>query len=397
MKTRKSWKVIIGLLMVMAALLGICAVAGAERDYNAARSMLAMINDFRTGADAWYWESDNTTVHYENGLKPLQYDADLEKVAMLRAEEQAAQIGHTRPDGSAWSTAYPAGRYSKGENLAIGYETAAEAFEGLQETNENYAGQGHRRNMLRSAFTRVGIGCVTVNGRTYWAQALASGAVGSTPYTGPEYEESSGQSTAVSEVKVGWNLIDGKYYYYRGDDVWATRWLQDGGSWYYLDGTGAMQTGWKAIDGEWYYFKASGEMVTGWLELEKKWYYLDDNDGCMVKNWLKKNGTWYCFSKDGVMYTGWFQKDGNWYYASSSGAMQTGWKEIGGAWYYFRNDGSMVTGETTIGGQRESFNASGVWQGSVIEDYETALGIHPFIQFIYNVIHAIQNLLNFFR
>ena len=86
----------------------LCGAALAdEYDYEAARSMLAYINEFRTGEDAWYWEADNTTKTYVTGLSPLKYDYDLEAVAMLRASEIAVKFSHTRPDGSKWSTAFP--------------------------------------------------------------------------------------------------------------------------------------------------------------------------------------------------------------------------------------------------------------------------------------------------
>ena len=47
-----------------------------------ARSMLDSINAFRTGSDAWYWNSSNTEKVQATGLGELVYDYDLEKVAM---------------------------------------------------------------------------------------------------------------------------------------------------------------------------------------------------------------------------------------------------------------------------------------------------------------------------
>ena len=51
--------------------------------YEEARSMLSLVNTFRTGKDAWYYSTDNRTKVYVNNLKPLAYDYDLEKTAML--------------------------------------------------------------------------------------------------------------------------------------------------------------------------------------------------------------------------------------------------------------------------------------------------------------------------
>jgi len=143
-----------------------------------ARSMLSMINDFRTGADAWAWNEDNTEKIKYNSA-PLVYDYELEKAAMLRAAEIAVSYSHTRPNGQMCFTAYTGNR--RGENIAAGYKTAASVFQAWQETNEKYNGQGHRRNMLNN-FEAVGIGHVYYNGYHYWVQEFRSPA-GSTSAT----------------------------------------------------------------------------------------------------------------------------------------------------------------------------------------------------------------------
>ena len=135
-----------------------------------ARAMLADINAFRTSeTDAWCWDmSDNTK-------KPcltteLEYDYELERVAMQRAAEIALSYDHTRPNGKECFTAYPSGYREMGENIAAGYGSAAEVFDGWKEENEFYAGQGHRRNMLSAKFKAVGIGHVVYQGCHYWVQ-----------------------------------------------------------------------------------------------------------------------------------------------------------------------------------------------------------------------------------
>jgi len=147
----------------------------AEFRYNDARKMLKMINQFRTGKDAWYLDEDNKTRVQVSGLAELKYDYNLERVAMQRALETAAYFSHTRPDGTAWSTAFPGEYGTKGENLAYGYGSADAAFKGLAEEDKDYAGQGHRRNMLRKEFTRVGFGAVKVGNVIYWAQSFGGG------------------------------------------------------------------------------------------------------------------------------------------------------------------------------------------------------------------------------
>ena len=175
-ETRKSL-LVAALLMALCLLFSLSAALadGGSYEYGAARSMLDMVNAFRTGSDAWYWESDDVTKTYATGLRALTYDYDLEKTAMLRASELATKFSHTRPDGSKWSTAFPSGNFYKGENIAYGYTSAESAFTAFMESDEDYAGQGHRRNMLRSEFTRVGFGAVKIGNTIYWAQAFASG------------------------------------------------------------------------------------------------------------------------------------------------------------------------------------------------------------------------------
>ena len=346
--------------VLAAAVLLLCllaASAAAAEDWMAeARRMLTMINDFRTGGNAWCWNASNTGKKVETRLSPLVYDLELEQVAKTRAEELAISMSHTRPDGSSCFSAYPAGNYAKAENIACGYRSVEAVFEAFLEENEPYERQGHRRNMLRRILTRVGFAAVEVNGTVYWAQEFASGAVRS-PLDGG-----------------GWNQEDGVYYYVQKDGSRAVGWLQDQNKWYYMDSSGAMQTGWQKSNGKWDYFAGSGVMQTGWQKDGNEWYYLDDG-GEMQDEWQKIDGKWYYLGLDGTMRKGWQKIDGSWYYFASSGAMQTGWKQLGENWYYFRPSGEMVKGSETIQGQTEIFDSNGVWQYSEIEEYATPLGI----------------------
>ena len=141
-----------------------------------ARTMLDMVNDFRTGPEAWYWDEDNKTRVDCPNLSELTYDYQLEKVAMLRAREVAVLFSHTRPNGTSCGTALDELGYSwwaRGENLAGGFTTAEEAYIGLREDEEPYEYQGHRRNMLYQGFTRIGIGHVIYNGMDFWTQIFA--------------------------------------------------------------------------------------------------------------------------------------------------------------------------------------------------------------------------------
>lgn len=151
-----------------------------------AREMLDMINEFRTGNDAWYWDEDNET-QIKPTLTSFVYDYTLEQVAMQRAAEIVVNYSHTRPDGTRCFTALNDFGYtywmSIGENIAIGYRSAEDVFNAWQETNENYNGQGHRRNMLNSSFDRIGIGHASYNGVECWVQEFAQASRGNTTET----------------------------------------------------------------------------------------------------------------------------------------------------------------------------------------------------------------------
>lgn len=140
-----------------------------------ARSMIDMINEFRTGSEAWYWNQDNETKTVLSGLDELVIDYDLERVAMQRAAECAIHFAHTRPSNERCFTAYSmvdAYFGTKGENIAAGYGSASSVFRAWREDDDPYSGQGHRRNMLNPNFNCIGIGHVIYRGTHYWAQAL---------------------------------------------------------------------------------------------------------------------------------------------------------------------------------------------------------------------------------
>ena len=136
-----------------------------------ARTMLDDINEFRTSStDAWAYDEAGNKVYY-SGLHPLQYDYELEKVAMKRAAEIAVYFSHTRPNGTGCFAAYPSTISPGGENIAAGYrENARKAFIAWREDNESCEGQGHRRNMLAESAVSIGIGHVKYQGTDYWVQ-----------------------------------------------------------------------------------------------------------------------------------------------------------------------------------------------------------------------------------
>lgn len=159
------------------------AVIKATYYQNEARRQLSMINDLRTGSNAWVWNSSDTEKIWYRNLNSLYYDYDLEKAAMQRAAEVALEWGHYRPDGSYCVTAYPSAFDNtwRGECIAIGTGSAESAFAIWLEEYDSYSGQAHRRNMLSPNFRAVGIGFAVVSGRSVFVQEFSSAYVNSTP------------------------------------------------------------------------------------------------------------------------------------------------------------------------------------------------------------------------
>ena len=101
------------------------------------------------------------------GLSPLVQDKGAAEVAHLRAKEIVQSFSHTRPNGSSCFTAAKElgiSYRSAGENIAYGYPTPQKVVEGWMNS------EGHRKNILSSSFSRIGIGCYQNNGILYWTQ-----------------------------------------------------------------------------------------------------------------------------------------------------------------------------------------------------------------------------------
>lgn len=149
-----------------------------------ARRIQGMVNTFRTGKDAWYWNENNKKKVRVKGLKKLKYDYGLEKAAMQRAAEIAVNYDHTRPDGRTCFTVFDDLKYKKtgarGENIAYGYTSASKANKAWREDDEKYNGQGHRRNMLGVpySFSYIGIAHVVVDGTDFWVEEFSSKSTG---------------------------------------------------------------------------------------------------------------------------------------------------------------------------------------------------------------------------
>lgn len=210
-----------------------------------------------------------------------------------------------------------------------------------------------------------------------------------------------GEDTVVDAPNIGWQRIDGKWYYYDADGNAKRFWNKIDGVWYYMNTYGEMQTGWKKLGGKWYYFKPSGAMVTylqtiggkkyyfngagamqdGWIDFSDGRHYFLDGDGAMQLEWTTVNGKDYYLGKNGVMvkylqnieskdyyfysngirFQGWLKIAGKWYYFApdDNGAKKTGWFTEKGKTYYLDSKGAMVQYLKTIDGKKYYFYSNG--------------------------------------
>lgn len=106
------------------------------------------------------------------GSAPLQYHEGLGRAAMIRAKEINISFSHTRPDGRSSSTALSDAGVggSASENIAMGYETPADAIEGWMNSD------GHRVAMLTNTANYIGVGIYQNDYGTYfWTQEFSEG------------------------------------------------------------------------------------------------------------------------------------------------------------------------------------------------------------------------------
>jgi uncharacterized protein YkwD len=108
------------------------------------------------------------------GLPPLAGDAALSRAAQAHSTDMVARAfySHTSPDGSEpWHRAAAAGstRRTIGENIACGQRSPAEVVQGWMDS------PGHRANILKPAFTHLGVGFAGGGPvGTYWTQLFGA-------------------------------------------------------------------------------------------------------------------------------------------------------------------------------------------------------------------------------
>ena len=132
--------------------------------------------------------------------------------------------------------------------------------------------------------------------------------------------DNNGSSGPNGNTRVGWQHIDGYWYYYYPDGNYHKNgWLYVGDKWYLFQSDGKMLKGWQMVGGNYFFLNESGDMLTGWLKSGNRWYFLnttpDSNYGVMLRNsWVVLGDKAYYMTSDGSMAEGWYQVDGNWYY-----------------------------------------------------------------------------------
>lgn len=100
-------------------------------------------------------------------VKTLKKDATLESIAKTRAKELVTKFSHTRPNGQRGINLIKGNVY-KGENIAKGQTTCKAVM-----TDWNNSA-GHRANMIKKNYTKVGIAGYKYKGVIYWVQIFSS-------------------------------------------------------------------------------------------------------------------------------------------------------------------------------------------------------------------------------
>lgn len=175
---KSKLKKALAMVMLCSFVFGMRMDVSAEDITSDLDQVVQIVNEFRTGSEAWYKAPDGTIMEC-SGLEPLTVDPQLQEYAMIRANELAISYSHDRPNGGS-ATA----DWGVGENIAMGTGSfSAEAVcEAWKETNEEFNGQGHRRNMLgfvylkgdttarNYTYTTIGVGHARIDGKDYWVQ-----------------------------------------------------------------------------------------------------------------------------------------------------------------------------------------------------------------------------------
>ena len=184
----------------------------------------------------------------------------------------------------------------------------------------------------------------------------------------------------LSKEKVEWKTVNGKKYCYVNNQR-VTGERQIGGNWYYFDGNGVMQTGFVNLGSKTVYYNSDGQMLYGEQKINNAWYYFDTitgaritgfynlpgktvyygSDGQMRYGEQKINNAWYCFDTiTGARVTGFYNLSGKIYYYGTDGKKRFGEQRINDAWYCFdTSTGKMIIGFYDLPGKVVYYGADG--------------------------------------
>ncbi len=104
------------------------------------------------------------------GAGALKLDTKLNNAAQTRSVEISSVFSHSRPDGTSCFTVFDDFKIDyllAGENIAVGYVSPKSVVEGWMNS------PGHKENMLKPEYTKMGIGYYEKTGSIYtyhWAQ-----------------------------------------------------------------------------------------------------------------------------------------------------------------------------------------------------------------------------------
>ena len=184
----------------------------------------------------------------------------------------------------------------------------------------------------------------------------------------------------LSKEKVEWKTVNGKKYCYVNNQR-VTGERQIGGNWYYFDGNGVMQTGFVNLGSKTVYYNSDGQMLYGEQKINNAWYCFDTITGARVTGFYnlsgrivyygadgkmrygeqKINNAWYCFDTiTGARVTGFYNLSGKIYYYGIDGKKRFGEQRINDAWYCFdTSTGKMITGFYDLPGKVVYYGADG--------------------------------------
>ena len=80
---------------------------------------------------------------------------------------KSGKFSHTRPNGKSGLTLIKGNKY-KGENIAMGQTSCAQVSQAW------FKSPGHKKNMLKKQYKKVGIAGYEHNGGNYWEKVLSS-------------------------------------------------------------------------------------------------------------------------------------------------------------------------------------------------------------------------------